>query len=142
MKRGALTDCIEHKGQIIHIKNNRAFVAIDQETACESCHAKSFCSVQGSKKKIIETQIGQLDYQTGDKVNVKLKSSLGVHALLLGYILPLSFVLITLLISGLLIGNELIAGLLSLFVLVPYFLILSLFKNKMKKKYSFNIEPV
>jgi len=76
----------------------------------------------------------------GDRVDLVMTRSMGNKAVILGYFLPFVFVLVTLLILSAFL-NELWAGLLSLSVLVPYYIILSLFKDCLSRTFEFKIEP-
>ncbi len=76
----------------------------------------------------------------GDHVDLVMTRSMGNKAVILGYFLPFVFVLVTLLILSAFL-NELWAGLLSLSVLVPYYIILSLFKDRLSRTFEFKIEP-
>jgi sigma-E factor negative regulatory protein RseC len=93
------------------------------------------------KEKVIEVKNDhKFDLKAGESVNLVMTQSMGNKAVILGYFIPFVLVLMTLLIlSGLL--NELWAGLISLSVLVPYYIILSLFKDRLSKTFEFKIEP-
>jgi len=58
---------------------------------------------------------------------------------MLGYIIPFLIVLVTLIVSLNLIGNEGIAGLISVGILVPYYLILYFNRDSLKSAFRFRI---
>ena len=76
----------------------------------------------------------------GDRVDLLMTRSMGNKAVILGYFLPFVLVLVTLLILSSLL-TELWAGLLSLSILVPYYIILALFKDRLSRTFEFKIEP-
>ncbi len=69
-----------------------------------------------------------------------LKKSLGFKALFLGYILPFLLLVITLFTSLTITKNEGLAGLLSVGVLLPYYLGLYFFRKKISNTFIFEIE--
>ena len=97
------------------------------------------CSVSDADQKEIEVlHLGQT-YKIGEKVRLSYQRSLEFKALFLGYLLPFLLVLGTLIISITISGNEAISGLISLFILAPYYLSLAIFRNKLIKTFTFRL---
>jgi sigma-E factor negative regulatory protein RseC len=94
------------------------------------------------KEKNIEVFDMTNQYQVGEEVNVVLKQSLGFRALFLGYVLPFILVLFVLLVLTMITNNEAIAGIGALSVLAPYYLLLFIFKDKIRKKFTFIINKI
>jgi len=131
---------IEHDGIIQSIQNNHILVSISQQSACSDCHAKNVCSVSDKTQKIIEVEYVDSDVEIGDKVIIFGSQSVGLTAVLVAFVIPFTLILITLVGLNALILNEVYAGLISIAALIPYYLILLLFKNKFKSKFKFNIK--
>ncbi len=132
---------IEHKGVVSEIGNNLILVDLSVRSACAACHAKGVCGVD-STQKTIEVRTDKTSFKVGDTVNVIMQESLGMKALFLGYILPF-IVLVTVLFVLLELGfNELISGLISIASLLPYYLILYFFKDRIKREFNFDIEKI
>ncbi len=133
---------VEHSGIVTRIEGGKVQVSLINVSACASCHAKGICAVSESEQKLIDinnfTHIPD-QYQVGESVKVSLQQAVGFKALLLGYIIPFLLVFITLVITWSVTGNEAWSGLLSLFMLLPYYGLLKLFNNKLKKTFSFTI---
>jgi len=131
---------IEHDGIIQSIKNNHIQVSILQQSACNDCHAKNVCSVSDKTEKIIEVEYLEADVEIGDKVILFGSQSIGLTAVFVAFVVP--FTLISIILVGLntLQFNEVYAGLIAVAALIPYYLILSLFKNKFKSKFKFNLK--
>lgn len=132
---------VEHKGIVTEISNNTILVELTVMSACSSCHAKSLCSLDSTQKTIQITNPAET-YNIGEMVNVVMRQSLGHKALFLGYIMPffvLLFSVIAFSVTGL---KEGLAGLLSIGMLIPYYLMLYFFKDKIKKEFKFNIEKI
>jgi len=131
---------IKHKGYVKKVNSNSLTVSIITQSACASCHAKGACTLADVKEKEIEVTGYQSDYKIGDQVTIRFKQSNGFTALLWGYVAPFILVLSTLIIAIELTNDELIAGLLSLAVLVPYYIILYFFRHHLKKVLNFKLE--
>jgi sigma-E factor negative regulatory protein RseC len=133
---------IEHKGRIETIDGNKINVSILAMSGCASCHAKGVCSASDMQEKIVEVYDITNQYQVGEEVNVVLKQSLGFRALFLGYVLPFMLVLLILIVLTVLTNNEAVSGIGALSVLVPYYIILYVLRNTIRKKFTFIINKV
>jgi sigma-E factor negative regulatory protein RseC len=132
---------IIHPGVIENIQNNKIFVRILSQSACSTCHAKGACNVAEMKDKIIELE-GLKDRQLkkGDEVMVRLDESLGKKAVFLGYVLPLLILVISIIVFISLLENEGLSALISILMLVPYYLVLYLFKKRLRSVFRFHLE--
>lgn len=130
---------IRHSGKIVEITPSTIVVEIIAEEACGSCSAASLCGMSEVKKKLIEVPAA-LGYEAGEEVWVLLKSSKGMKAVWLSYIVPLILMMATILILSGIGVSELICGLGAIGVIAVYYLLLFLFRNKLKKEYTFYIE--
>lgn len=94
------------------------------------------------EEKVIEVKpAGGSVYAEGDHVVVSMRRSLGTRAVLLGYIIPFVVMVATLLLVLLISGNEGLAGLSAIAVLIPYYALLYAFRNRIKNTFSFSIGP-
>ena len=133
---------IEHKGRIESIDGNKINVNFLAMSGCASCHAKGVCSAADMQEKSVEVFDFTNQYKLGEEVNVTLKQSLGFRALFLGYVLPFILILFILIILSAITKNEAISGIGALSVLVPYYLVLFLLKDKIRKKFTFTINKI
>ena len=131
---------ISHKGVVTAISENIVSVSITNMSACSSCHAKGACNASDMQEKVIDALIGDKQFNIGDVVTVCGKESMGFKALFLGYVFPFLLVLITLIVATAVAIKESTAGLLALFTLVPYYGVLYLTKNRIKKSFIFEIQ--
>jgi sigma-E factor negative regulatory protein RseC len=131
---------IEHSGIVQHIDGNKAQILIIQQSACSACHAKSACTMSDQQEKVVEVLIDDNSIREGDKVIVYGSNSIGLQAVLIAFVLPLLLVFLLLFILSIYLKNEAVAGLIALSVLIPYYLILSLFDKKLKNKFEFHIK--
>ena len=131
---------IEHEGIIDHIDGDVAHVKIDNVSACMSCHAKGACSAADQEEKFLDVPLQGATYQQGDPVNVQIAKHLGFRAVALGYVYPF-LVLMSVLIGMLAAGaEELRAGGVALLSIIPYYLVLYLFRNRIAKSFTFSIK--
>ncbi|MFO8088018.1 MAG: SoxR reducing system RseC family protein [Bacteroidales bacterium] len=136
-----IQELITHPGHIVSVDAKEIHVQILAMSACASCHAKGFCSAADMQDKIVDVKNDYGEkYHPGDKVTLVLKRSKGNHAVFLGYIFPFLVVLISLITLTYTLDNEGLAGLLSLAFLVPYYLILYRFRDKIKERFDFRIQ--
>lgn len=134
---------IAHPGVVMQISGPNAEVMILSKSACSSCQVKGACNMSEMEEKRIFVRLPpEHSYKTGQQVNVVMRQSLGNLAVFLGYILPF-IILLTTLISFIGLGfGEGFAGLVSLAILVPYYFILYKSKERLSKKFSFQIAPL
>ncbi|MEI8086030.1 MAG: SoxR reducing system RseC family protein [Paludibacter sp.] len=130
---------IAHTGIITRIDQKLIQVLIIQESACSGCHANGACSVADMAEKMVEVESADSSFKVGDKVTVFGQSSMGLLAVLLAFILPFIIILLTLFILRNYVASEAISGIISLATLIPYYIILSFFRAKMKSKFQFQI---
>ena len=133
---------ISHDGVIDSLEGNEVVVRITSYAACNDCHARGACKVTEENDKYLRINAGSLKFNTGEKVRVILAQSLGFRALFLGYVLPFLLVLIVLLITSAMGVTELVAGLVSLSVLPPYYIGLKLFRGKLERQFSFYLQKI
>ena len=135
-------EVIEHKGRIDAIEGNRIKVHFVAMSACSNCHAKSVCTASDMEDKEIEVIDNNGSFQVGEEVKVLLRQSLGFKALFFGYVLPFFLVLIALFSFSAILDSEPLVGLLSLGILLPYYLIIYYRKNHFKQSFSFELQKV
>jgi positive regulator of sigma E activity len=132
---------IEHPGIISRTENGRVWVTIQPQSSCGNCHSKSYCGMAEVAEKIVE--VGNVKegrtYTPGDNVTISLKKSLGYRALLLGYLLPFLLLMVILITSVALTGNEGLSALLAIFSMIPYYMVLYLKRDSIKSSFRFFI---
>ena len=138
MRRSGEVIC--HPGFIEKVDNQFVYVKIVSSSACSSCQVKGACRLAESQEKIIEVQKRQgEEYSPGKSVDVVMERSSGTRAVVLAYLIPFLIVVLSLFILITLGLDEGISALISLLLLVPYYLILHQFRKKLKKDFEFSI---
>ncbi len=132
---------IEHPGVVEDVQNNKVLVRVKTRTACGDCKSKSYCGLQDVKDKIIEIETPNTgNYEVGQNVIVTLKQSLGYKALLLGYLIPLVILVLALVIMLAITGNEPLSALVAVLLMVPYYLLVYIKREKLRKTFNFYIK--
>jgi sigma-E factor negative regulatory protein RseC len=128
-----------HNGKVIGTKDNRVQVRITSPYACSDCHAKPVCTAYERKGKIIDA-VAQEPLNNGDSVIIKMEEKFGWRALFYGFILPFILVVLVLFLLHALGSGEIETALSAIGSLVPYYMVLYLFREKIEKNFIFKAE--
>lgn len=132
---------ISHKGLVLSSQDGVVKVEIISQSACSACHAAGLCSAAEAKKKEIEA-FSSKSFAAGEEVNVFLRRSMGMKAVLLAYAVPLFVVLaitVALCYSGV---DELVSGLAGVCGLAIWYFIVYLLRDKIARGYAFEVEKI
>ena len=133
-------ETISHEGVVTKITDDELEIKILAQSACAACHAKSACSMSEQTEKIltIPRPEGQ-EFQPLQKVNIKMAVGQGNKAAVLAYLIPIILLLAVLFVClGLGLGEGL-SALFSIVALIPYYIVLYLRRDKLKKKFEYTI---
>lgn len=131
---------IWHKGIIRTISKDKVEVSIVTHSACSGCHAKGMCGVSDIKEKIVEAVLPDFEIKKGDKVVVFASSGNAVFSVIMAYIIPILIIILSVYLSVSLGLSEELSAFIGILAVALYYLILSLFKNKIGSKIRFTIE--
>ena len=94
------------------------------------------------EEKIIEVDLYEHDEEikVGGQVVVEMKESLGTWAVLLGYVFPFLVVFISLVVFTLIGMDEGLAGLFSVLILAPYYIIMYLSRQFLRKRFTYRLQ--
>ena len=136
-----MSNKIKHSGVVDSVDGESVKVRILQSSACSGCKVASHCNASETKEKWVDVVVEEgAHYQVGDSVVVVADATVGFQASLYGYLLPLLCMVLTLVIILNLTGSEGTAALAALGILIPYYLGLYLFRNRLKRKLTFHIQ--
>jgi sigma-E factor negative regulatory protein RseC len=130
-----------HSGVISQIKRGSVIVSLDTNVHCESCHAKGACGVSDSAEKVVEIADSDGRYTLNEPVEVILKKNLGHKAVFWAYVFPFILMLGTLLTASYFLA-EWLAGVLSLLILIPYYLLIHGLKSYFKRTFDISIQRI
>lgn len=131
-----MSEQIEHKGVILSINTSKAIVKIERKSACSGCHAQSACSAADKEDREIEVVLPHSDFSIGEEILVTGNYSMGLKAVLFAFVIPFLLMLISLFVSKGYVTDA-FAGVISLVVLSVYYIILSFFKDQLKRRFLF-----
>ena len=129
---------IEHAGIVSNISNGNVEISLEGNFHCEACNAKAGCGVSESTAKIVEIQNDERTFEMNESVVVSMQKSLGLKAVFWGYVFPFILLFTVLAVSSIFL-EEWLAGLLSLFVLLPYYLLLYFNKELLRKAFTISV---
>ena len=116
-------------------------VRILQTSACAACKVASHCNASDKKEKIVEVFCDDAaSYQKGQEVRVTASKQVAANALLLGFGLPFLLLMLILIVTLKLSGNEGVAAIAALASLAPYYLVLWLYKDRIRQRLAFALE--
>ena len=127
-----------HSGVISKIAGNSFIVSLEQNINCDSCRAKAACGISESSTKEVEIINYNKSFEINEHVKIVLKKSLGFKAVFWAYIFPFLLMFFTLIIASEFL-KEWLAGILSILVLMPYYLALYISKNTLKSIFKLSI---
>lgn len=134
-------ETISHEGIVTKITDDELEIKILAQSACAACHAKSACGMGEQAEKILTVpRPKDRDFALNQKVNVRMAIGQGNKAAVLAYLIPIVLLLAVLFVCLGLGMNEGLAALVSIIALVPYYIVLYLRRDKLKKKFDYTIE--
>lgn len=138
-----MSNKIKHAGVVDGVEGECVRVRILQSSACSACKVAAHCNASETKEKIIDVMDADAShYQKGDQVMVVADTAVGFRASLYGYLLPLILMVVTLV--GVLAAthSEGLAAVSALGILIPYYVLLFLMRNKLRNRLSFTLERI
>jgi len=138
----ASTQLVRHNGIVKAVEPNKVTVTIVATSACASCHGKAFCSMADKKDKTLVIDVINQQFTVGEEVQIIMRLAQGMMAVVWAYVIPLCLLMIILLTLQACKISEAGSALGALFVVVVYYFILYRMRDKLKKKYVFEIEKL
>lgn len=136
-----MSNKIKHAGVVDGVEGECVRVRILQSSACSACKVAAHCNASETKEKIIDVMDADAShYQKGDQVMVVADTAVGFRASLYGYLLPLVLMVVTLVAVLAASHSEGLAAVSALGILVPYYVLLFLMRNKLRNRLSFTLE--
>lgn len=136
-----MADIIKHRGIVEKIDGSHVVVRIVQTSACSACSAKGLCNASESKEKQIDVYEVNPAYRIGEEVVLCGSTSMGMKAVFLAFGIPVLLLLAALFVTMRITdGDALLAAIVALLAVVPYYVVIYLMKDKMNKTFSFVIE--
>lgn len=134
-------ETISHEGVVTRITDDKLEIKILAQSACATCHAKSACGMgEQAEKTLIVPRPQDKSFALMQKVNVTMTVKQGNKAALLAYLIPIVLLLVALFACLSLGLGEGWSALVSLAVLIPYYLVLYLKKDRLQQRFEYLVE--
>ena len=132
---------VSHTGIVEGIADGCVSVRILQTSACAGCKVAGNCHAAEAKEKIVEVDTNGTEqpFKTGDQVTVLAGRDVVTYALRIAVIIPLLLLILTLVVVLQLTGNEALSGLVSIAVLILYYIYVWLMRRRIKQKVTFRL---
>ncbi|MBE6336124.1 MAG: hypothetical protein E7066_05550 [Lentimicrobiaceae bacterium] len=131
---------ISHEGVITNIDKENIEVKILSQSACVSCNIKTACNMSEMKEKTITIPAPKdKNLSIGQEVKISIGLGQAKRAVVFAYVIPVILLISMIFILNALKIDEGINALISIGILVPYYMILFLFKDKIKRKFEYEI---
>lgn len=131
---------IKHEGIVDAVDGQTVIVRITQSSACGGCQARNICRAAESKDKLVEVQTADAgSFVAGQAVTVAGAESLGIKAVAFAFGLPLVLLMSALVAAISFSGSETVGAIAALGILVPYYIVLFLLRDRIKKDFQFRI---
>ena len=132
---------ISHSGIVESVSDGCVNVRILQTSACAACKVAGYCHAAEAKEKIVEVYCSNTaSYTTGQEVVVSTTGSVAKRALLLGFGVPFLVLVGVLVIVLKITGDEGLSALCGLAALIPYYIILYLCRDRIRRQLTFYLE--
>lgn len=137
-----MSNKIKHAGIVESVKNGCMKVRIMQTSACSGCKISAHCSASDTKEKLVEIydKVSISQHVAGDSVVVVASYQTAFQAVLVGFVYPFIVLVATLVVILQVSGDEVLAALSSLGILIPYYFIVFLMREKLRQKFTFTLE--
>ncbi len=134
-------ETVSHEGIVTKVTDDELEIKILAQSACAACHAKSACGMGEQAEKILTVpRPTDRAFSLNQRVNVKMAIGQGNRAAILAYLIPIVLLLGVLFVCLGLGMNEGLAALVSIVALIPYYIVLYLRRDKLKKQFEYTIE--
>lgn len=140
--KNVMSEKIKHTGVVESVDADCMKVRILQTSACAGCKAASFCNASEKKEKVIDIydKHSITGHKAGDNVVIATSNATGRKAVMIGFGIPLMVMVAVLAVTYSVSHSEPLAALTSIASLVPYYLIVYLLRDYLRKDFSFVIE--
>lgn len=129
---------VSHSGVIRSIGPEKTVVEIVSLSACASCHAQGFCSAADAASKQIEVPSSP-GFAVGEQVDLVLRESKGMKAVLLTYVIPVLLLLIPVVALSYTDLHELVTAGIGIGAVALWYLVLWLKRDRFRGEYVFTV---
>lgn len=134
---------IRQPATVTRVTSSEIDVEVCRPEACQGCKAHKMCHMEedGKGKSMTLINDGQ-GYYEGEQVMLVMRRSSGLKAALIAYLIPVVLLIATLLICQSAGETEIVSAVITLSVLVLYFIGVRLLRGRLNREFSIEIEKV
>lgn len=133
-------DCKE--GIVEEVLGASILVRLVRSSACSGCHAKGACTSSDSKELVLNIEDYPATISVGDRVRIVYSETMGMHAVLLAFVLPLLLIIsCAVVLSSYEVGEIVIIGVV-LGLIVLYYGGLALFRPSLGRNFRLKALPL
>ena len=131
---------VSHTGIVEGVADGCVSVRILQTSACAACKVAGHCNAAEAKEKMVDVCCADAaHYTVGQQVTVAASRAVARKALVLGFVMPFLLVVAVLVTVLYLTKNEGTAAMAALGSLIPYYLLLWLYRDRIQRDITFQI---
>ena len=131
---------VSHTGIVEGIADGCVSVRILQTSACAACKVAGHCNAAEAKEKMVDFWCADAArYAVCQQVTVAASMAVARKALVLGFVMPFLLVVAVLVTVLYLTKNEGTAAMAALESLIPYYLLLWLYRDRIQRDITFQI---
>ena len=132
---------MRHEGVVASVDDEKVRVRIVQTSACASCKVAHHCNVSEKTKKIIEVPLSHdMKVEEGQTVVVTADMKVVRWSLAWAFGLPVVLMIVALILTSLLGGDELMAAMMAVGALAVYYIFLWCMRPLLNRQLVFAIE--
>lgn len=127
-----------HEGKVVQITDACVHVQITINEACQHCKSKKSCMVFNARERIIDVNCSNSqDYKIDEIVDLQIKTSIGLKAVLFAYVIPFIVLAGTIFVGVNIISNDLFVVLIAFGILIIYYFLIYLNRKKINQIFTF-----
>jgi sigma-E factor negative regulatory protein RseC len=136
-----MKNLISHSGKVVSVSDTHVFVQVERNSACSGCKNKGACRIGDAKNEIISVKTADANtYSANEVVEVLMRTSLGLKAVLYAYVFPFIFLLTVLLTVRQFISSEILQVLFAFIPVIVYYIVLYHLHGKIEQSFQFNVK--
>lgn len=132
---------VSHTGVITGISGNELEIEIYSSGSCGSCSIRSACGMSEMKEKhIVVPRPEGKEFVVGQPVKVSMAARQGGRAAVYAYLIPALLMIFTILIISGFSLEDWVAAVAGIGVAAVYYLVLFLFRGKIRERFEYDVE--
>ena len=133
-----MKDVVSHAGKVVSVSDTHVFVKVERGSACLGCKNKSACQIGDAKDEIMSIKTAEASsFSADEEVQVLMRTSLGMRAVLYAYLLPLVVLLAAFLAIRQFTSSEIVQVLGAFVLVAAYYFVLYKLRGRLEKRFQF-----